>query len=218
MKNIKSVAVIFLLTTLISCDLSVYKSSKFKNSKATVKTLAFLPFDFVIDGNMSLPKGITLEEAEGKISYDIQSEAYTKFLRGQKDNTVAFQDVNQTNAILAKANIQYNRIATIDKGKLCKLLGVDAIISGKFTTKGTFSFFDIESTVNYILGRDDYIDMTTTWTIHDARGDLLWKYHDFLDLKGTTVKALASVFIERASEKFPYNTRSLFRRVLDNNY
>lgn len=94
-----------------------------------------MPFDVSID-TKRLPKGTTIEtlkESEQKTGYDIQSKAYSWFLQRNKDYTVTFQDVDRTNALLKKANISYDDIALQDKAELCKLLGVDGIISGKAT-------------------------------------------------------------------------------------
>ena len=65
--------------------------------------------------------------------YDIQSSAYTWLLQRQEKFTVTFQDIDKSNALIKKAGIAYKDIKLTDKGELCKLLGVDAIISGKAT-------------------------------------------------------------------------------------
>ena len=65
--------------------------------------------------------------------YDIQSSAYTWLLQRQEKFTVTFQDIDKSNALIKKAGIAYQDITLNDKGELCKLLGVDAIISGKAT-------------------------------------------------------------------------------------
>ena len=44
---------------------------------------------------------------------------------------MSFQDIDKTNAILAKNNIDFAALRTITKEDLARLLGVDAVISGK---------------------------------------------------------------------------------------
>jgi hypothetical protein len=217
MKNIKSVTVIFLLTTLISCEWQIYQSSNFKSSGTTVKTFAFLPFDVAIDSGRGLPKGITLKtlkEYEKKMGYDIQSKTYKLFVYKQKGTTAAFQDVDQTNAILAKANIQYNRIATENKSELCKLLGVDAVISCKFLlSTSLYLYAESPNPLDIILeenGRKLY--EAATWTIHDTQGELLWNFNgEQSDYNGE--KALTESLIWEVVKEFSIKTKDFFHRV-----
>ena len=134
MKKTKTIAALFLLLILSACGPTIYKTANFNNSKSSVKILAFLPFNISIDGKR-LPKGTSIETLkmfQEKTGYDIQIMAYT-FLKMDEDYTVTFQDMDQTNALLKKENITFDKIVLQDKSELCKMLCVDGIISGKAT-------------------------------------------------------------------------------------
>jgi hypothetical protein len=74
------------------------------------------------------------------------------------------------------ANISYADIALQDKTELCKLLGVDALISGRATLSKPMSE-GAAVTVAILAGGWGSTNKTaTTLTIHDASGELLWKY------------------------------------------
>ncbi|MFN8329900.1 MAG: hypothetical protein U0T81_01550 [Saprospiraceae bacterium] len=103
-------------------------------ARKSQESAAIIPFAAQIDIG-KLPKGVTAEsihESEVKTGYDGKSQVYSEFLkRSSKDNyTVKFQDIDKTNAILKKNNISYDGLGEKQKSELCKLLSVDAIISG----------------------------------------------------------------------------------------
>lgn len=208
--KMKTTAVIFLLITLNSCGPTIYKASNFESSKATVKTLAILPFSVSIDSKR-LPKGTTIEtlkESQEKTGYDIQNNAYTWFLQRQKDYSITFQDVDKTNALLKKANINYDDIALQDKGELCKLLGIDGVISGKSTLSKPMSE-GAAVAVGILVGAWGSTNKTTTTlSIHDTQGGLLWKYdYDASGSVGSSAERLTKSLMKKASKKFPYKAK-----------
>lgn len=210
MKTIKTISVIIFLATLISCGPTIYKASNFESSKATIKTLAILPFNVSIDSKR-LPKGTTIEtlkESQEKTGYDIQNNAYTWFIQRQKDYSINFQDVDKTNALLKKNNISYEDIALQDKSELCKFLGVDGIISGKATMSKPMSE-GAAVAVGLLIGAWGSTNKTTTTlTIHDTQGGLLWKYdYDASGSVGSSAESLTKALMKNASKKFPYKSK-----------
>lgn len=207
MKTIKTTAAFLLLVIFSSCGPTIYKATTFDNSKATVKTLAILPFNVSIDSKR-LPKGITLEtlkESEEKTGYEIQSNSYTWFLQRQKEYSIAFQDIDKTNALLKKASIPFNNISTLDKGELCKILGVDGVISGKASISKPMSE-GAAVAVGLLVGAWGSTNKTaTSLTIHDTNGNLLWKYdYDASGSVGSSTENLTKALMKNASKKFPY--------------
>lgn len=207
MTKTKTTVVLFLLSIFSSCGPTIYKAANFDNSKATVKMLAILPFSVLIDGKR-LPKGVTIEtlkESEEKTGYDIQSNAYTWFLQRQKNYSVSFQDVDKTNALLKKANLSFDNIALQDKGELCKILGVDGIISGKATMSKPMSE-GAAVAVGLLVGAWGSTNKTTTsLTIHDKNDSLLWKYdYEASGSVGSSAENLTKALMKNASKKFPY--------------
>jgi hypothetical protein len=209
MKKLKTISAYLLVTVLVSCGPTIYKSNNFESSKKTVKTLALLPFNVSIDSKR-LPKGITIEtlkESQEKTGYDIQNKAYTWLLHRQKDYSVTFQDVDRTNALLKKANISFDNIALQDKADLCKLLGVDGIISGKAIMSKPMSE-GAAVAVGLLVGAWGSTNKTTaTLSVHDASGNLLWKYdYDASGSVGSSSESLAGSLMKNASKKFPYKS------------
>ena len=207
MTKIKTTAALLLLTIFTACGPTIYKAANFDNSKAKVKTLAILPFNVSIDSKR-LPKGTTIEtlkESQEKTGYDIQNNAYTWFLKRQEDYSISFQDIDKTNALLKKANITFDNIALQDKGELCKMLGVDGIISGKATMSKPMSE-GAAVAVGLLVGAWGSTNKTTTsLTIHDATGSLLWKYdYEASGSVGSSAESLTKALMKNASKKFPY--------------
>ena len=207
MTKMKATAALMLLTILSACGPTIYKAANFDNSKATVKTLAILPFNVSIDSKR-LPKGTTIEtlkESQEKTGYDIQSNAYTWFLQRQNKYSITFQDIDKTNALLKKANILFDNIALQDKGELCKMLGVDGIISGKAIMSKPMSE-GAAVAVGLLVGAWGSTNKTaTSLTIHDTKGALLWKYdYDASGSVGSNAESLTKALMKNASKKFPY--------------
>lgn len=217
MKKTKTIAALFQLLILSACGPTIHKSANFNNSKSSVKILAFLPFNISIDGKR-LPKGTSIETLkmfQEKTGYDIQIMAYTTFLQMDEDYTVTFQDIDKTNALLKKENITFDKIALQDKSELCKMLGVDGIISGKATmsrpmSEGSAAAATVAVNALTLLfggvgGVGSTNKITMALTVHDKSGTLLWKCDDKIrGSVGSSADSLTKVLMEIASMKFPY--------------
>ena len=190
-----------------SCAPTIYMGPGLDRSRATMKVLAILPFSISIDAKR-LPKGIsveTLKESEEKNGYEMQGTCYTWFLQRSNTYTAAFQDVDKTNAILKKAGIGYDDIALKDKGELCKLLGVNGIISGK----GTFSKPMSEGgaiAMTVLIGYGGSTNkIDASLTIHDDNSALLWKFdYSVSGSLGSSAESVAKALMKKSSKKFPY--------------
>ncbi|MEP6675253.1 MAG: hypothetical protein ABJA78_08855 [Ferruginibacter sp.] len=203
---------IVVLTTLLftSCGPTIYKSENFKDSKSTVHIVAILPFSVSIDSKR-LPKGQTIEtlrDAQQKTGYDIQNNVYTWFLHRQNEYSVTFQDIDKTNAILTKANITYDNIIMQEKGELCKLLNVDAVISGKAVMSKPMSEAGAIA-VEVLVGFGGATNKTdVTLTIHDIKSSLLWKYdHQVSGSLGSSPEKLTNALMRNSSKNFPYKKK-----------
>lgn len=203
----KLMSVALCATILASCGPTIYMGPNLERSKSSMKVLAILPFSISID-TKRLPKGTsveTLKESEEKNGYEMQSTSYTWFLQRSNKYTATFQDVDRTNAILKKAGIGYDDIALKDKGELCKLLGVNGIISGK----GTFSRPMSEGgaiAMTVLIGYGGSTNkMDATLTIHDDNSALLWKFdYAVSGSLGSSAETVAKALMKKSSKKFPY--------------
>ena len=206
MKNLSLFLVLFLLT---ACSPTIYKSNDLAASKVTVRHVAILPYIVSIDSKR-LPKGMTLEtlkQSQEQTGFDMQNNSYTWFLRRSKDYTVTFQDIDQTNAILKKNNIKtISDISAEQKSEICKLLGVDAVISGKASMSKPMSE-GAAVALGLLVGAWGSTNNTTiTLAIHDNSNNLLWKY-DWQNSGsvGSSPEKITDALMRNASRKFPYN-------------
>lgn len=197
---------LFLAAPLIA-QKNIYESDKFDLLSENHKTLAIIPFVANLDLKDSISKEelMVLEEREG---YAVQNALETYFSRGRKKKkfSVEFQNVKNTNAILAKNNISYANIDIYTTKELCAFLEVDGIISGNLNlnvllSKGVpteFSFFD------YIRGDANYGRIGIK--VSDGNtGKLLWKYEKQINKKsGKNTYDLIDLMMKQATRKFPY--------------
>ncbi len=205
-------SIIFLMAILLSgcASPTIYISPNFGEYQMAHKQLAILPFSVSFDAK-KLPKDYTpemAEEAKREEGYNIQRELYTRFLdRQQKgEYTVEFQDVDKTNATLAKNKIAFKDLDAEIKQELCRLLEVDAIISGSIYREKPMStglatglgvLFGVWGSTNKV---------NVTVNIHEnSNSDLVWKYdHEASGSVGSSSEKLAESLMKNISKKFPY--------------
>jgi hypothetical protein len=199
-------------SSLINAQKNVYESDKFDILSADHQMLAIIPFFTHLELEEKITEGESkkLEEKEG---YAVQDALETYFGLGKKKKkfTVDFQNIKNTNAILAQKNITYNNIDTYTIKELSELLEVDAIISGNLDinillSKGIpaeFSFMD------YILGDANYGRIGIK--ISDGKtGKLLWKYENEINKKsGRNTADLIDKMMKKLVRKFPYDKERL---------
>ena len=208
MKKILLFALICL--TLASCGPEIYQAPSFSQVKESHKVVAVLPFEVLIESR-KLPKGVTPEmiaTQQRDYGYGIQSDVYGYFLKEMSKGkyTVNFQDVSKTNALLNSAGLSYDDLRLKSKEEVCKLLGVDAIVSGKATMSKPMSD-GAAIAVGLLIGAwGPTNSVNTTITIHEGNaGDLMWKY-DYLASGsiGSSRQSLTNALMRNSSKKFPY--------------
>lgn len=187
---------------------NIYESNKFSTYSKNHEVLAIMPFL----ANLDLKDNISKEELEKlrqKEGYAVQNALETYFSKRKKKKkfSVEFQNIKNTNALLAKNNISYKNIDIYTTKELSKILGVDGIISGNLDlnillSKGIpedFSFLD------YFLGDADYGRIGIK--ISDGiSGKLLWKYEKKITKKsGKNTDDLVDKMMKLAAKKFPYD-------------
>ena len=202
----------FLLACIVavafaSCGPTIYKADNFEANKSKIKTLAIIPFDISID-TKRLPKGVTMEslkQSEEKTGRSMQNSVYSWFLRRHTDYTTQFQDIDKTNAILKKNNINYDDLTSTDKGELCKLLGVDGIVSGRATMSKPMSEGGAIA-LGVLVGAWGATNKTdVTISVHDKAANLQWKYdYQASGSVGSSTENLTNALMRNASKKFPY--------------
>ena len=192
---------------LASCGPTIYKSADLEQSKNKVKVVAILPYWVTMEGKR-MSKGMdanTLASTQQKSGYDLQNATYSWMLKRSTSYTIRIQDVDQTNALLDKAGLNYESILLTEKGDLCKLLGVDAVITGKAIMSKPMS--EGAAITTFVLtGYSGATNKTNvSLTIHNNSSDLLWKYdYQANGGIGSSPTYLTNALMRNASKKFPY--------------
>lgn len=203
------------LSILLMCILTgavaqknIYESHAFDELSKDHHILAIIPFFTTLDLKVPVSKE-NREVLEKKEGYAVQNALETYFSRSQKRKkfNVEFQNIKNTNALLAQNGINYQNIDTFTIEQLGKVLGVDGIISGNLDlnillSEGQEAEFSL---LDYILGEADY-----GWIgikISDGKtGKLLWKYEKEITKKsGKNTDDLIDRMMKAAARKFPYD-------------
>ena len=198
--------------TLINAQKNVYESIKFDALSKDHHVLAIIPFitRLALEENISNEESKKLAKNEG---YAVQDALETYFGLGQKKKkfTVDFQNIKNTNAILAQKNITYNNIDTYTIKELAEILEVDAIVSGNLDINILLSKgIPIEfSLMDYFLGDSNYGRIGIK--ISDGKtGKLLWKYENEINKKsGRNTADLIDKMMKKLVRKFPYDKERL---------
>ena len=202
-----------ILLTFLTLSLSataqkqIYQADNLKEITAKHKIVAILPFPTTITYRKQ-PKGYSAEgnrQQEIAMAKSIQSSMYTFLLRKQKNYFVNFQDIEKTNILLKKSGAD-EKIDELTKDEICKILGVDAIISGRFDNEQTKS--DGAALTSVILtgfgGKTG--SATLTMVLNDGpSGDMIWRFYKTMDdnyRKGTD--DLIENLMRKLSRNFPY--------------
>lgn len=187
---------------------NIYENNRFDELSENHETLAIVPFiaKLELEQSLSREEQKKLAEREG---YAVQDALETYFSRRKKRKkfNVEFQNIKNTNALLAQNNITYENIDIYTIKQLAEILGVDGIISGNLDlnillSKGVpteFSFLD------YFSGDANYGRIGVK--ISDGiSGKLLWKYEKEITKKtGKNTTELIDRMMKLATKKFPYD-------------
>lgn len=184
----------------------IYVSSKFEELSKNHKTIAILPFQTTL--NLSSSTDENIDDLIAKESYAVQEALESYFLnRTQKKKlSISFQDINTTNTLLKKDSITLKNIDIYTPKELCKILDVDAIISGSLTSRMLISkevdtSFDL---ITFLKGKSDYGKIIIKLSDRES-GKLLWRYEKTINRKsGKNTNTIISSMMRKASRKFPY--------------
>lgn len=201
---------LFLLLSVMNVfgQKQVFTAKDLKERISTHKSVAILPFPTYITYRKQ-PKNFDEEankEQEKKMAKQIQSSMYTFLLRKADSYSVSFQDVDKTNALLKKTGIE-NKLDEMSKNEIAKILGVDAVIGGKFEQEQSRSEAGaIVTTVLIGFGTGKTGSGTLTLTINDGKdGELLWRFFNTMNdnvLRSTD--DLVERMMRKVSRNFPY--------------
>jgi hypothetical protein len=146
-----------------------------------------------------------LQKDEG---ISVQSAMLTYFLKRkeQHDFKISFQDMNTTNALLAKNNVMQSNIDTFTPKELAEILQVDGVVTGILMTDKPMSD-GASLAMGLLVG---FYGATNsgkcTININDgATGELLWKYEKTLSRSlGSDTNTIINTIMRKASRQLPY--------------
>lgn len=202
------------LLVLSACSPRIYQPADFNSKTANHKTVAILPAQVILNLRPNEMRRLSPEDIarnEKATGMAMQEKLYGWFLRRSNNYnyTVTFQDVTETNALLKKADIDYEDLPELSRSELSRRLGVDAIISPSLRTNKPMNE-GVALALGLTLGVWGQTNQAfTTINIHEAtRGDLVWKY-DFQasGSVGSSPEQLVNALMRNASRRFPYNGR-----------
>ena len=141
------------------------------------KRVAILPFKVTFNEEykaISRGRGQgNWQEQERIAGLDLQKSAFNILARRaeKKKWGITVQDFLTTNKTLQSENIRFSELKSIDKGKLARLLGVDAVIWGDA---------EMQFSMRNFAGRNG---MNTQLQLIDAdSGGLIWQSQSFQDI------------------------------------
>lgn len=186
----------------------IFESPKLAEAIVTHKTVAILPFEVTLTYRKQ-PKNfdpIANKEQEKSMSKSIQGSMYTFLLRKAVNYTVEFQDVEKTNILLKKAGIA-DKLDEYTKDEIAKVLGVDAVIGGKFDSENTRSDgAAIVTTVLFGTLASKTGSGTVTLNLNNGTdGELLWRFFKTMDDNVfSSTDDLVERMMRKVSRNFPY--------------
>jgi hypothetical protein len=206
--TLKILVLLCFLSTSLLAQKKIFESPKMKEVIPVHKTVAILPFQVTIKMK-KLPKNTTVEDIarqEKLEATNIQNSVYTFLLRKSKKYTVSFQDVSKTNALLAKAGITQENIATKTMDEVAKALEVDAVISGSVVTDRPISEDGAVALAVLGFGFVRSNEAKTVMTIHNgADAELLWRYERAVSGSiGSSTDDLVELMMRQIARNFPY--------------
>ena len=199
---------IILLSACATAD--IYTAESFDAAQTAHKEVAVIPFAVTI-AQKDLAEGTdlaALKSAEAEEGIIFQKQLYSQFLKrySKGEYTVSFQDVDETNILLRRANMGDGNIRNFTKAEIGQALGVDALISGTIKREKPMSNgAAVASTL--LLGFGGTTNsVNVNMTVHDSdSGGLLWSYdHEFKGGIGSSPESVSKGLLKASSKKFPY--------------
>ncbi len=184
-----------------------------------------LPFQVTITKDINFKK-ITkaqLDEIAKQEAFKYQTVSFNYILNRQKDYYVSFQPIEETNALLKKNKISYEKLNEISSEYLSKILKVDGILIGKMYRKEVMpplmaKGIDILQKSGSLRERVSTVtvgDNTTANTVNmgltlysKINSKIIWTYQ--YDIKGDAYNSpenIANQLMLNAAKKFPFRKK-----------
>jgi hypothetical protein len=211
MRNYILLFLVFGAFTVSSQTKEIYVNPAFSELTKTHEKLAVLPFKAIIKlrpkemERMTPEQFSQLQKDEG-IAVQSAILSYLLKRKEQHDFKISFQDMNTTNALLAKNNVDQSNIDTFTPKELAEILQVDGVVTGILMTDKPMSD-GASLAMGVLVG---FYGSTNsgkcTISINDgATGELLWKYDKTLARSlGSDTNTIINAIMRKASRQLPY--------------
>ena len=212
------ILLLLLLLPIISYNIyaqlfsKVYEHPKMYDYFSKHKKIAIIPIDYY-RVYKKIPRGITREdiinqEKAGVINAQKRLENFILKRKNKGKISINVQDVNRTNALIKKANINIYDVLDILPEELCEILNVDAVIIGSMVSRRLMSKglaialeFAITGFTTPIPSDDLYFSIS----IYDKDGTKLWNFSKNVRLSALVNEQDYIRFSsKRISKKIPY--------------
>jgi len=188
---------------LSGCAKIFYTSDAMPLAKAQ-KIVAIAPPNVSIAARKKVD-GAALIEQQRTESKNFQREMYSWMLKRkmQGNITVELQDVETTNAKLANAGFYEGKLLT--PGDMCKILGVDGIMTSNYSlskpmSEGAAIAFAV---LVGVWGATN--EATVSLSIHDQSANkMIWNFDHKISSSMSTPARLVDALMRQASRKMPY--------------
>ena len=213
MKSKFFISVLFVFTSIAAMSQiekakQTYSAPNLQTEIAKQKMVAILPFKASITYKR-IPKhydSSANKNEERSLTTNLQSSMFTYLLRKADKYSVTFQDPSRTNALL-KAKGVYDQLDLLTQDSICKILGVDAVISCNYSYEKTASEAGaIAKTVLFGgIGSKDGSGALTLQIYNGADGNLLWRFYKAMndDVMSSTDQLITRM-MKKVSRNFPY--------------
>jgi hypothetical protein len=189
---------------LMSCGPTIYLAPSGKQIAASHRTVAIMPPSVSIAASRKMSAD-AMKEAQNTESVNFQQEIYAFMLKrkGQGKFFIDIQDVETTNALIAKATQNGEILTTSD---FCELLKVDGLITSNFAMSKPMSTGAAAALYIVAGGIGATNTVTTTLSIKDCQSSsLIWKYdYKYSGGLGSSAASLVEGLMRNASNKMPY--------------
>lgn len=197
----------YFATSIIACTTNRGFTSENANSVASSHhRVAILPFKVSFnDDYKAISRGGksqgNWQEQERVAGLDLQKTAFNILARRAEKKRLGFtvQDFLTTNKTLQSENIRFSELKSIDKGKLARLLGVDAVIWGETEMQFSMRSYTRRNGMN-----------TQLQLIDANSGELVWQNQSFQDISGRmdSPQDLAVRAVQNLIGALPYKTKN----------
>lgn len=200
----KSLILLIVMGLMLQSCAKIFYTPDASRLAAAQKIIAIVPPKVSIAARKNIDTGALLEQQKTE-SVNFQKEMYSWMLKRKMQGSinVEVQDIETTNALLAKTGFTYAKVLT--PKEMCNALGVDGIMISNYSlakpmSEGAAIALGI---LVGIWGATN--EATVSLSIHDQSTDkMIWNFDHKLSSSLGTPANLVDALMRQASRKMPY--------------